>query len=187
LELLKFLQNQIPSHADEPVRYAQLMENIWDWKGFITPHLLSSRSIEFIGMSEPHHFRFFQRNSVPHVQYKLYANDAWGPSDGHPFLASVPDVRSKPGFAEVFQANTEEVAALRSYTNLKERQLDRHIRLNAAHDEIQMYQTMIVETKAFIEHFEEFPSKNRTMVHASSGPLLLTKQAMEMDHVRHTL
>jgi hypothetical protein len=38
-ELLKFLQSQIPGHADEPVRYAQLMENIWDWKGFITPHL----------------------------------------------------------------------------------------------------------------------------------------------------
>jgi hypothetical protein len=26
LELLKLLQNQIPGHADEPVRYAQLME-----------------------------------------------------------------------------------------------------------------------------------------------------------------
>jgi hypothetical protein len=70
-------------------------------------------------MSEPHHFRFFQRNSVPHVQYKIYANDAWGPSDGHPFLASLPDVRSKPRFAEVFQANTEEVVALRSFSALK--------------------------------------------------------------------
>jgi hypothetical protein len=129
-ELLKLLQNQIPSHADEPVRYAQLMENIWDWKGFITPHLQSSRSAEFIGMSEPHHFRFFQRNSVPHVQYKIYTNDAWGPSDGHPFLASLPNVRSKLGFAEVFQANTEEVAALRSFSSLKERQLHRHTRLN---------------------------------------------------------
>jgi hypothetical protein len=83
-------------------------------------------------------------------------------------LASVPDVRSKPGFAEVFQANTEEVAALRSFINLKERQLDRHTRLNAAEDVIQMYQTVIVETKAFIEYLEEFPSKDRTMVHASA-------------------
>jgi hypothetical protein len=119
-------------------------------------------------MSEPQHFRFFQRNSVLHVQYKIYANDAWGPPDGHPFLASVPDVRSKPGFAEVFQANTEEVAALRSFTNLKERQLDRQRRLNAAEDVIQMYETVIVETKAFIEYLEEFPSKDRTVVHAST-------------------
>jgi hypothetical protein len=167
-ELFKLLQNQIPGHVDEPVRYAQLMENIWDWKGFITPHLQSSRSAEFIGMSEPYHFRFFQRNSVPHVQYKIYANDAWQPSNGHPFLASVPNVRSKPGFAEVFQANTKEVEALRSFTNLKERQLDRHRRLNAAEDVIQMYQTVIVETKAFIEYLEEFPSKDRTLVHMSA-------------------
>jgi hypothetical protein len=55
-ELLTLLQNQIPGHANEPVRYAQLMENIWDCKGFIIPHLQSSRSTEFIGMNEPHHF-----------------------------------------------------------------------------------------------------------------------------------
>jgi hypothetical protein len=168
-ELLTLLQNQIPGHADEPIRYAQLMENIWDWKGFITPHLQSSRSAEFIGMSEPHHFRFFQRNNVPHVQYKIYANDAWGPSDGHPFLASVPDVRTKPGFAEVFEVNTEEVAALRSFSSMKERQLDRHTRLNAAEALLQMYRTVIVETKAFIEYLEEFPNKDRTMVHASAN------------------
>jgi hypothetical protein len=59
-ELLKLLKNQIPCHVDELVRYAQLMQNIWDWKGFITPHLQSSRSAEFIGMSELHHFQFFQ-------------------------------------------------------------------------------------------------------------------------------
>jgi hypothetical protein len=167
-KLLKLLQNQFPGHADEPVQYAQLMENIWDWKGFITPHLQSSRSAEFIGMSEPHHFRFFQRNSVLHVQYKIYANDAWGPSDGHPFLASLLDVRSKPGFAEVFQANTEEVAALCSFSNLKERQLHRLTRFNATDDVIQMYQTVIVETKAFIEYLQEFPNSDRTLVHASA-------------------
>jgi hypothetical protein len=44
LELLKVLQNQSPGHVDEPVRYVQLMENIWDWKGFITPHLQSTIS-----------------------------------------------------------------------------------------------------------------------------------------------
>jgi hypothetical protein len=51
-EFLKLQQNQIPGHTNEFVRCAQLMENIWDWKGFITPHLLFSRSAEFIGMSD---------------------------------------------------------------------------------------------------------------------------------------
>jgi hypothetical protein len=83
-------------------------------------------------------------------------------------LASIPDVRSKPGFSEVFQANTEEVAALRSFSSLKERQLDKHTKLNATEDLIQIYQTIIVETKAFIEYLEEFPSTDRTMVHAST-------------------
>ena len=119
-------------------------------------------------MSEPHHFRFFQRNSIPHVQYKIYANDAWGPSNGHPFLASILNVRSKPRFAKVFQANTKEIVALHSFTNLKEWQLDRHTRLKAVEDVIQMYQTVIVETKAFIEYLEEFLNKDRTMVHAST-------------------
>jgi hypothetical protein len=55
------------SHADEPVQYAQLMENIWDWNEFIIPHLYSSNSTQFTCISEPHHFRFFQRNNQPHV------------------------------------------------------------------------------------------------------------------------
>jgi hypothetical protein len=77
-------------------------------------------------------------------------------------------VRSKPGFAEVFQANTEEVAALRSFSSLKERQLYKHTRLNAADDVIQMYQTVIVETKAFIKYLQEFPNSDRMLVHASA-------------------
>jgi hypothetical protein len=77
-------------------------------------------------------------------------------------------VRSKPGFAEVFRANMEEVAALRSFSSLKERQLHRHTRLNAADDVIQMYHTVIVETKAFIEYLQEFPNSDRTLVHASA-------------------
>jgi hypothetical protein len=90
-------------------------------------------------------------------------------------LASVPDKKSKPGFSEVFQANTKEVAVLRTFSSLKERQLDRHTKLNATEDLIQIYQTIIVETKAFIEYLKEFPSTDRT------------KEAMGTDHVSHTL
>jgi hypothetical protein len=167
-ELLGLIQNHIPGHTNEPVRYARLMENIWDWRDFITPHLHSSGGSEFVGLSEPHHFRFFQRNGRPHVQHKIYANDAWGPTEGHPFLASVPDVRSKPGFAEVFQHNHEEVAALHSFVNLKERQLDRHTKLHASQGQLQAYQSVIVETKEFIGYLQSFPDTDKTSVHAST-------------------
>jgi hypothetical protein len=167
-ELLGLIQNHIPGHADEPIRYAWLMENIWDWKDFITPHLHLSGGTEFVGLSEPHHFRFFQRNGKPHVQHKIYANDAWGPTDGHLFLASVPNVRSKPGFAEVFEHNHEEVAALHSFVNLKERQLDRHIKLHASQGQLQAYQFVIVETKEFIEYLQSFPDTDKTSVHTST-------------------
>jgi hypothetical protein len=63
--------------------------------------------------------------------------------------------------------NTKEVATLHSFSSMKERQLDRHTRLNAVEALLQMYRTVIVETKAFIEYLEEFPNKDRTMVHAS--------------------
>jgi hypothetical protein len=144
------------------------MENIWDWKDFITPHLHSSGGTEFVGLSEPHHFRFFQRNSKPHIQHKIYANDAWGPTDGHPFLASISNVRSKPGFAEVFEHNHEEVAVLHSFVHLKERQLDRHIKLHASQGQLQAYQSVIVETKEFIEYLQSFPDTDKTSVHAST-------------------
>ena len=49
----------------------------------------------------------------------MHANDVCRPNDGQPFLASILDVRSKPGFTEVFQGNTKEVAALRSFIYLK--------------------------------------------------------------------
>jgi hypothetical protein len=76
LELLGLIQNYILGRADEPVRYVELMENIWDWKEFIMPHLYLSKRIEFTKVSEPHHFRFFQRNNRSHVQHKIYANNA---------------------------------------------------------------------------------------------------------------
>jgi hypothetical protein len=119
-------------------------------------------------LSEPHHFRFFQQHGRPHVQYKICAKDAWGPNDGHPFLHSIPDVRTKPGFAEVFEINEDEVAALHSFVNMKERQLIRHTKLNAVEEQLQSYRVAIVETKAFIEYLQRFPSTDRTSVHASS-------------------
>ena len=55
-ELLNLIRNHISGHANGRVRYVELMENIFDWKTFIEPHLFSSRSLEFTEVSKPHHF-----------------------------------------------------------------------------------------------------------------------------------
>jgi hypothetical protein len=130
--------------------------------------MYSTRSTEFSRLSEPHHFRFFQQNDRPHVQYKIYANNAWGPTDGHLFLHNIPDLRSKLGFAEAFKSNKDEVATLHSFLNMKEQQLNRHTKLNVAEEQLQPYRVAIVETKSSIEYLERFPSTDQTSIHASS-------------------
>ena len=41
------------------------MENIFDWKIFIEPHLFSSRNLEFTGVSDHTIFNFINRIIVP--------------------------------------------------------------------------------------------------------------------------
>lgn len=41
----------------------------------------------------------------------------------------MPKVRRKPGFVEVFQSDSEEIAALQSFRNIKERQLKKYTHL----------------------------------------------------------
>jgi hypothetical protein len=60
------------------------------------------------------------------------------------------------------------VAALHSFVIMKERQLSRHTKLNVAKEQLQPYRVAIVETRAFIEYLERFPSIDRTSRHASS-------------------
>ena len=168
-ELLNLIRNHIPGHTNEPVRYAELMENIFDWKTFIEPHLFSSRSLEFIEVSKPHHFRFYQQNNSPHVQYKIYANNAWRPVDGEVYLKTIPDSRTKPGFAQVFQSESGEIAALQSFLSLKERQLERLLQLNVAEEQLQPYRANITDTQTFIAYLEEFPTRDRSAVHAATS------------------
>ena len=42
------------------------LEYVWDWKSFITPHLWSGLDA-IIGISKPHHFRFYLKNDMPYV------------------------------------------------------------------------------------------------------------------------
>ena len=65
----------------EPFIHAEHLEHIRDWKSFITPYL---REDAFVGISKPHHFRFYMQNNKPHVQYKDYARSLlWIPENGH--------------------------------------------------------------------------------------------------------
>ena len=40
---------------------ARLLENVWDWKQFITPHLLIGSDL-LVGITFPHHMRFYMDN-----------------------------------------------------------------------------------------------------------------------------
>ena len=51
----------------EPFIHAEHLQYIRDWKSFITPYL---REYAFVGISKPHHFRFYMHDNKPHVQYK---------------------------------------------------------------------------------------------------------------------
>jgi hypothetical protein len=46
----------------EPFVVAEHLEHIRGWKSFITPYL---RQNELIGISQPHHFRFYKDGGIP--------------------------------------------------------------------------------------------------------------------------
>jgi hypothetical protein len=64
-----------PTEAFVNVR---LLENVWDWKKFITPHLLTG-SDSFVGITFLHHMRFYSNNREDirevKVQHKHYCKD----------------------------------------------------------------------------------------------------------------
>jgi hypothetical protein len=43
---------------------ARHLENVWNWKSFIMPHLFT-RDDTLIGITFPHHMRFYVENGVP--------------------------------------------------------------------------------------------------------------------------
>ena len=61
---------------------AKLLENIWDWSGFITDHLHTENNAS-TGTRIPHHFRFYVQNNELRVQYKIYCTDVWAPEGGY--------------------------------------------------------------------------------------------------------
>ena len=108
------------SHT-EAFATSQHLEYVWDWKSFITPHLWSGLDA-VIGVSKPHHFRFYLKNDMPYVQKKDYAHDAMLQlENGHQYLQSLLEPGTKPGIAVVKTSNPRELKSLKSVIQMKDR------------------------------------------------------------------
>jgi hypothetical protein len=83
----------------------RLLENVWDWKSFITPYLMT-RDDSFVGISKPHHMRFSMANGVARALYKRYCRDQWGPPEGYECLTQMPTRLGKPSLAPLKEADS---------------------------------------------------------------------------------
>ena len=101
---------------------ARLLENVWDWKSFITPYLMTGGD-SFVGISLPHHMRFSMANGVARVQHKHYCCDQWGPTEGYECLVRMPSRPGKPYLALLKEVDSQELKALADYIAYKERAL----------------------------------------------------------------
>lgn len=143
---------------------ARLLENVWDWKLFITPHLLAGAD-SLVGITFPHHMRFYMDNrlEIPEVrvQHKHYCKDAWGPVEGQKTLRSLPNRENRPVFAKVFAADERELKALDDFIAYKERCVQRfqHVERNLE---------AIDEAERLKLYLAEFPHKDRLEEQVSS-------------------
>jgi hypothetical protein len=136
---------------------ARHLENVRDWKSFITPHLLTRG--DTITRTFPHHMRFYMENGVTWVQYKDFSKDAWGTTDGHVCLRSLPNTAEKPTLAEVHRAKERELKALNEFIAYKTRCVKK---LQNVEKNLQA----IEETKWLKEYLEHFPNMNREVQRA---------------------
>jgi hypothetical protein len=121
-ELLELVQRG--TSYTEAFVSARHLENVRDWKLFIMPHLLT-RGDTITGITFLHHMRFYMENGVTRVQYKYFSKDAWGPTDGHMCLRSLPTTTEKPTLAEVQRAEERELKALDEFIAYKTRCVER--------------------------------------------------------------
>src|SRR5450759_2002476 len=103
---------------------AKHLENVRDWKLFITPHLLTGRDT-VTGITFPHHMRFYVESGVPRVQHKHFSTDAWGPTEGHLCLNSLTSTMEKPYLGEVSCSGEEWRKAIDDFIAYKEKCVER--------------------------------------------------------------
>ena len=153
-ELLELIKKGA-SHT-EAFATSRHLEYMWDWKEFITPYLYSGLNI-FVGISKKHHFKFYLKDNKPVVQTKDYAHDPiWDPVDGSQCLNEVPNQGLKPNFAQVHEANDQELKALEDFIRMKEKcimklmYVERNLRA-------------IEDTKWLMQYLKEFPRKDKAI------------------------
>jgi hypothetical protein len=98
--------------------------------------------------------RFFIENGMTRVQYKHFSKNAWGPTEGHLCLRSLPNTAEKLALAEVHRAEERELKALDEFIAYKTRCVER---LQNVEKNLQA----IEETKLLKEYLEHFPDANR--------------------------
>ena len=117
-ELLELIKKGA-SHTE--LATSRHLEYVWDWKEFITPCLYSGLNT-FVGISTKHHFKFYLKDNKPVVQTKDYACDPiWELVDGYQCLNEVPNRGFKPNFAQVHNANDQELKTLEDFVRMKEK------------------------------------------------------------------
>ena len=86
IDSMKKLLSQVEKGTSYTEAYvsARHLENVRDWKSFITPHLFRGGDT-LTGITFPHHMRFYMLGGMPRVQSKTFSKDAWVPTDGHPY------------------------------------------------------------------------------------------------------
>jgi hypothetical protein len=140
-----------PIHT-EPFVHAEHLEHIRDWSKFITPYL---RTDAFVGISQPHHFRFYMQENKPHVQYKPYARSPkWLPEHGHVCLDKIPSAHEVVPLASISEPNDRELKALEDFIVLKERHIARHMNVEKCLEAID-------EASQLISYLKSFPSKDK--------------------------
>jgi hypothetical protein len=150
-ELLQLIEKGASS--TEAFVKARHMENVWNWKEFITPCLLVGGDA-LMGITIPQHMRFFMKDGEPRVQYKEDCREEWRTPDGYKCLARLPVVGEKPKLAEVKGEDAREIKALRNFITYKERAVRRlqHVEKNLE---------AIEETEKLIAYLQEFPARER--------------------------
>jgi hypothetical protein len=91
---------------------------------------------------------------VTRVQYKHFSKDAWGPTDGHVCLRSLPNMAERPALAKVHRAEERELKALDEFIAYKTRYVER---LQNVEKNLQA----IEETEWLKEYLEHFPDANK--------------------------
>jgi hypothetical protein len=139
---------------------ARLLENVWDWKSFITPYLMTGGD-SFVDISLPHHMRFSMANGVARVQYKHYCRDQWGPPKEYECLTRMRTRPGKPSLAPLKEADSRELKALVDFIVYKERALQhlQYIKRNL----------QAIEDTCWLQNYlKEFPQANRSEAAAGS-------------------